>query len=88
MVAAAVAAWLVPAVVEVVAAWLDHPAVVEVVVAAWLDHPAVVVVAAWLVPAVAVVVGFPEADSKECRRDQRPGPACQASLPGLVCRTI
>lgn len=76
VVAAAVAAWLVPAVVEVVAAWLDHPAV------------AVVVVAAWLVPAVAVVVGFPEADSKECRRDQRPGPACQASLPGLVCRTI
>ena len=69
----------------VVAAWLDHPA--AVVVVAWLDHPVVVV--AWLDhPVVVVVVGFPEADSKECRRDQRPGPACQASLPGLVCPTI
>jgi hypothetical protein len=71
--AAAVAAWLVPA-VAAVAAWLDHPAAAA---AAWLDRPVEV-----------VVVGFPEADSKECRRDQRPGPACQASQPGLVCPTM
>ena len=81
--AAVVAAWLDHPAAVVVVAWLDHP----VVVVAWLDHPVVVV--AWLDhPVVVVVVGFPEADSKECRRDQRPGPACQASLPGLVCPTI